>query len=79
VLSGRLSITLEVDFCIEAVEEALARHGKPDMCNTDQGSQVTSTAFIQVLMDTKISIPMDGRGAWRQECFLGKAVSNNQK
>ena len=79
MLSGHLSITLEVDFCIEAVEEALARHGKPDMCNTDQGSQVTSTAFTQVLMDTKISIPMDGRGAWRQECFLGKAVSKNQK
>jgi hypothetical protein len=74
-----LSITLEVDFCIEAVEEALARHSKPDMCNTDQGSRVTSTAFTQVLMDTKISIPMDGRGAWRQECFLGKGCIEQSK
>lgn len=49
VLSWRLSITLELGFCIEAVEEALARHGKPDIFNTDQGSQFTSIVFTQVL------------------------------
>ena len=70
VLSWRLSITLEVDFCIEAVEEALARYGKPDIFNTDQGSQFTSIAFTQVLKDAEIAISMDGRGAWRDNVFV---------
>ena len=70
VLSWRLSITLEVNFCIEAVEEALARHGKPDIFNTDQGSQFTSIAFIQVLKDAKIAISMDGKRAWRDNVFV---------
>jgi len=70
VLSWRLSITLEVGFCIEAVEEALARHDKPDIFNTDQGSQFTSIAFIQVLKDAKIAISMDGKGAWRDNVFV---------
>jgi putative transposase len=70
VLSWRLSITLEVSFCIEAVEEALARHGKPDIFNTDQGSQFTSISFIQVLKDAKIAISMDGKGAWRDNVFV---------
>ncbi len=70
VLSWRLSITLEVDFCIEAVEEALARHDKPDIFNTDQGSQFTSIAFTQVLKDAKIAISMDGKGAWRDNVFV---------
>ena len=70
VLSWRLSITLEVDFCIEAVEEALVRHGKPDIFNTDQGSQFTSIAFTQVLKDAEIAISMDGRGAWRDNVFV---------
>ena len=70
VLSWRLSITLEVDFCVEAVEEALARHGKPDIFNTDQGSQFTSIAFTQVLKDAEISISMDGKGAWRDNVFV---------
>ncbi len=70
VLSWRLSITLETDFCIEAVEEALARHGKPDIFNTDQGSQFTSIAFTQVLKDAEIAISMDGRGAWRDNVFV---------
>jgi putative transposase len=51
VLAWRLSITLEVDFCLEAVEEALARHGRPEIFNTDQGSQFTSTAFTGLLLD----------------------------
>lgn len=70
VLSWRLSITLEVDFCIEAVEEALARHGKPEIFNTDQGSQFTSAAFTGLLTDNTISISMDGRGAWRDNVFV---------
>ncbi len=60
VLSWRLSITLETAFCIEAVEEALSRYGKPDIFNTDQGSQFTSIDFIKVLKDAEISISMDG-------------------
>jgi putative transposase len=70
VLAWRLSITLEADFCTEAVEEALARHGKPDIFNTDQGSQFTSLAFTQVLKDAEIAISMDGKGAWRDNVFV---------
>jgi putative transposase len=70
VLSWRLSITLETAFCIEAVEEALARHGKPDIFNTDQGSQFTSIDFIKVLKDAEIAISMDGKGAWRDNVFV---------
>lgn len=63
VLSWRLSITMDADFCIEAVEEALARHGKPDIFNTDQGSLFTSIDFITVLKKAEIAISMDGKGA----------------
>ena len=70
VLAWRLSITLEVDFCVEAVEEALARHGRPEIFNTDQGSQFTSAAFTGLLLDNTIAISMDGRGAWRDNLFV---------
>ncbi len=70
VLSWRVSITLEVEFCLEAVEEALARHGRPDIFNTDQGSQFTSTAFTGLLLKHGIAISMDGRGAWRDNVFV---------
>ena len=70
VLSWRLSITMETGFCVEAVEEALARHGKPEIFNTDQGSQFTSTAFTGQLIDNAIAISMDGRGAWRDNVFV---------
>lgn len=63
VLSYRISITLEADFCVEALEEALARYGKPEIFNTDQGSQFTSQAFTGVLRREGIAISMDGRGA----------------
>ena len=63
VLAWKLSITLSADFCIEALEEALARHGRPDIFNTDQGSQFTSTEFIKVLKDAEVAISMDGKGA----------------
>ena len=70
VLAWRLSITLETDFCIEALEEALTRFGTPDIFNTDQGSQFTSMAFTSVLHREKIAISMDGRGAWRDNVFV---------
>jgi putative transposase len=70
VLSWRLSITMEADFCIEAVEEALARYGKPDIFNTDQGSQFTSIDFTAVLKKAEIAISMDGKGAWRDNVFV---------
>ncbi len=70
VLSWRVSITLEADFCIEAVEEALAKHGTPEIFDTDQGSQFTSTDFIKVLAAREIKISMDGKGAWRDNVFV---------
>ena len=70
VLAWRVSITLTADFCVEALEEALARHGRPDIFNTDQGSQFTSMDFTQVLKDAEIAISMDGRGAWRDNVFV---------
>jgi putative transposase len=70
VLAWRVSITMEVEFCLEAVEEALARHGKPDIFNTDQGSQFTSQDFTALLLDNAIAISMDGRGAWRDNVFV---------
>ena len=70
VLAWRVSITLEADFCIEAVEEALARHGTPEIFNSDQGSQFTSTDFIAVLAARKIKISMDGKGAWLDNVFV---------
>jgi putative transposase len=70
VLAWRLSITLETAFCIEAVNEAIAKYGKPDIFNTDQGSQFTSLAFIQTLDDADIKISMDGKGAWRDNVFV---------
>jgi putative transposase len=70
VLSWRLSITMEADFCLEAVEEVLARHGKPAIFNTDQGSQFTSTDFTGLLLNHGIAISMDGKGAWRDNVFV---------
>jgi putative transposase len=70
VLSWRLSITLEAAFCIEALEEALAHHGRPEIVNTDQGSQFTSHDFSSVLLKAGIAISMDGKGAWRDNVFV---------
>ena len=70
VLAWRVSITMEVDFCLEAVEEAISRHGKPGIFNTDQGSQFTSAAFTGLLADNAIRISMDGKGAWRDNVFV---------
>jgi putative transposase len=70
VLSHRVSITMEADFCVEALEEALAKHGKPEIFNTDQGSQFTSEAFTGVLTKNAIAISMDGKGSWRDNVFV---------
>jgi putative transposase len=70
VLSWRLSVAMAVDFCIEAVEEAIARYGKPDVFNTDQGSQFTSGDFVGLLVANRIEISMDGKGAWRDNVFV---------
>jgi putative transposase len=70
VLSHRVSITMEADFCVAALEEALAKNGRPGIFNTDQGSQFTSEAFTSVLIANKIAISMDGKGAWRDNVFV---------
>jgi putative transposase len=70
VLSWRVSITMEAAFCLEAVEEALARHGRPEIFNTDQGSQFTSAEFTGLLLDNAIAISMDGKGSWRDNVFV---------
>jgi len=70
VLSWRLSITMEASFCVEALEEALAKYGKPEIFNTDQGSQFTGAAFTGVLAKNDIAISMDGKGAWRDNVFV---------
>ena len=70
VLSWRVSITMEAAFCIETLEDALARHGKPEVFNTDQGSQFTGAAFTGVLASNGIAISMDGKGAWRDNVFV---------
>ena len=70
VLAWRVSITMEADFCIEAVEEALASNGKPEIFNSDQGSQLTSLPFTGMLLKPAIAISMDNRGARRNNVFV---------
>jgi putative transposase len=64
VLAWRLSNSMDTTFCVEALKEALAKHGTPEIFNTDQGSQFTSGDWIDVLTDAKIKISMDGKGRW---------------
>jgi putative transposase len=70
VLSWRLSNTLDADFCIEALEEALVKYGTPEIFNTDQGSQFTSEGFLCVLNSKGIRISMDGKGRWMDNVFI---------
>ena len=70
VLAWRLSNTMEVEFCIEALKEALAKHGKPGIFNTDQGSQFTSPEFTNVLKNAEVKISMDGKGRWMDNVFI---------
>ena len=70
VLAFRLSNTLTTDFCVEALEEALAKFGAPEIFNTDQGSQFTSDEWIQTLKDAGVAISMDGKGRWIDNVFI---------
>ncbi len=70
VLSWRLSNTLDSDFCTEALEEALAKYGRPKIFNTDQGSQFTSQEFTEVLKRAGVRISMDGKGRWMDNIFI---------
>jgi transposase InsO family protein len=70
VLAWRLSNSMDADFCVEALKEAIAKHGTPKIFNSDQGSQFTSGAWIDVLTDAKIKISMDGKGAWRDNRMI---------
>ena len=70
VLSHRVSISMEAGFCVEALEEAIGKHGKPTIFNSDQGSQFTCEAFTGVLFKNEIAISMDGKGSWRDNVFV---------
>ena len=70
VLSHRISISMTTDFCVEALEEAIAKYGTPQIFNTDQGSQFTSEQFTQVLKAHDIQISMDGKGRWMDNVFV---------
>lgn len=70
VLAWRLSNTMDVEFCIEALEEAMVLHGRPEFFNTDQGSQFTSPRFTTVLTEADIRVSMDGRGRWMDNVFI---------
>ena len=70
VLSWRVSNSMDMDFCIEALEEALACHSRPEIFNTDQGSQFTSLEFTKRLDDCRLKISMDGRGRWMDNVFI---------
>ena len=70
VLSWRVSSTMDVHFCVEALEEAIALYGAPEIMNTDQGSQFTSQTFTGLLKEHGIRISMDGKGAWRDNVFI---------
>jgi putative transposase len=70
LLAWRLSVTMEASFCVEALEDALAHNGKPEIVNTDQGAQFTGSAFTGVLTKHSVDISMDGKGAWRDNVFV---------
>ncbi len=70
VLAWRLSNSMDAAFCVEALKEALANHGTPEIFNSDQGSQFTSSDWIDVLSDARIKISMDGKGAWRDNRMI---------
>jgi putative transposase len=70
VLSWKISNTMDASFCVEALEEAIACHGAPEIFNTDQGAQFTSKAFTDVLKQHDIQISMDGKGRWIDNVFV---------
>ena len=70
VLAHRISISMDADFCVQALQEALAKYGQPKIFNSDQGSQFTSEVFTEPLLALGVQISMDGRGAWRDNVFV---------
>ena len=70
VLAHRVSISMEADFCVQALQEALLKYGPPEIFNSDQGSQFTGEAFTAPLLAQGVQISMDGRGAWRDNVFV---------
>ncbi|MBB5722266.1 putative transposase [Loktanella ponticola] len=70
VLAWRLSNTLDASFCVEALNEAIAKYGKPGIMNTDQGSQFTGAAWITALTEANVKISMDGRGRYLDNFFI---------
>jgi putative transposase len=70
---------MEAAFCVETLEDALARHGKPDIFNTDQGSQFTGSAFTGLLASNGIAISMDGKGAWRDNVFVERFAASSTR
>ena len=70
ILSWRISNTLDSDFCVQTLQEALSRYGKPEIFNTDQGAQFTSKDFTQTLKDHQVAISMDGRGRCQDNIFV---------
>ena len=70
VLSWRVSVTMDVEFILDALEEAIEKYGCPEIMNTDQGSQYTSERFIHALKERAIQVSMDGKGAWRDNVFV---------
>jgi putative transposase len=70
VLSHQVSITMEADFCVAALEEAITRHGAPEIVNTDQGSQFTGADFVAAVKGCGARHSMDGRGCWRDNVFV---------
>ena len=70
VLSWRLSNTMDMELCREALEEALTMHGRPTIFNTDQGGQFTSLRFTEVLIEAGVRVSMDGRGRWMDNVFI---------
>src|SRR5690606_26217823 len=79
VLSWRRSNSLTADFCIEAVEEAIQRHGTPEIFNTDQGSPFTSAEFIGLIQDRGIQVSMDGKGRWVDNVFVERLWKSGKR
>ena len=75
VLAHRVSISMTADFCVEALEEAIAKYGTPEIFNTDQGSQFTSDDFTKVLKAHQIKISMDGKGRWIDKAYVSHCTS----
>ena len=78
VLAHRVSISMDAAFCVEALEEAFAKYGQPEIFNTDQGSQFTGEAFTDALKARGVAISMDGKGAWRDNVFVERLWRSRQ-